>query len=267
MNMNDKLKEIFHQIQAEEELKSATKMYLKRKTQGYTRARTKKLQYMAYAAACVCFLIMVFGGRWLYFTPTAEISIDINPSIELSINRFDQVISVNSFNEDGQELLKALNVKFKNYEDAMEQILDNDKIITLLSNDEVMTITVTGPDGLQSSKLLSGVESCTAKQRNTYCYFASEEKVAEAHKLGLSYGKYRAYLELQLLDPNITPETIQGMTMREIRELINELAAERGDDTPIYENPGNGNHGNGNCYGNGHGRGRQNGKKRKNACK
>ena len=44
--------------------------------------------------------------------------------------------------------------------------------------------------------------------------------VTGAHKEGLSYGKYRAFLELQKLEPGITPEEIRGMSMREIRERI-----------------------------------------------
>lgn len=64
-------------------------------------------------------------GHWLYFTPIAEISIDINPSIEMSINRFEQVIFVNDFNMDGQKLSGMFDVKYKNCTDAIEQKLNN----------------------------------------------------------------------------------------------------------------------------------------------
>lgn len=45
-----------------------------------------------------------------------------------------------------------------------------------------------------------------------------------AHEAGLSYGKYMAYLELKELDPDIAPEDVQGMTMREIRDRIGQLS-------------------------------------------
>ncbi len=201
-----------------------------------------------------CFLLMLFGGHWLYFTPTAEINIDINPSIEMSINRFDQVIDINDFNEDGQKLADSLNIKYKNYADAVEQVLNNDTVTALLSNNEVMTITVTGVDGQQSAKILSGVEAFAEERRNTYCFYASSEEVADAHEMGLSCGKYRAFLELQLLDPNITPETVQEMTMREIRDLIDLLSTDSGNNSSSYDNQQNGHHG----YGGGHGRGWRN---------
>ncbi len=256
MNMNNTFKELFRPIRADEELKSQTKAYLTEKTQGYTKAKTKNHKYPLYAAICVCFFFILFGGYWIYFTPVAQISIDINPSIEMSINRFDQVIFVNDFNEDGQKLSKALDIKYKNYTDAIEQILHHDTVTALLSDNEIMTITVSGPDGQQSSKIFSGVEACAAEQNNTHCYFVSSEEVSKAHEMGLSCGKYRAFLEFQLLDPNITPEMIQKMTMKEIRERMDRLSAGEKDDISSHADWESEHHG----HGGGHGRGWRNGK-------
>lgn len=252
MNMNNTFKELFGSIQADEGLKDRTKAFLEKKTQGYTRVKAAKRRYYPGAAACACFLIMLFGGYGLYFTPVAEISVDINPSIEMGVNRFDRVISVKDFNEDGSELSGAIDVKYRNYTDAIEQILNNDMVTSLLADNEIMTITVIGSDGLRSDKILSGVEACTARQNNTYCYFVPSEEAAKAHEMGLSCGKYRAFLELQLLDPDATPETVQGMTMREIRDLIDSLSTDGDNDVSSVEaasscnnRRGKGHHGNG----------------------
>ena len=64
--MNDKFKEIFGQIRAEEELKNRTRLFLAGKTRGYARAGAEKRRrpvYAAYAAACL--LSVLLGGRWL----------------------------------------------------------------------------------------------------------------------------------------------------------------------------------------------------------
>lgn len=256
MNMNNSFKEIFGHVQAEEELKNRTMDFLAEKTHGYDKADIKKPRYYYYAAVCAaCVLLMLFGGHWLYFTSIAEISIDINPSIELSVNRFDQVISVNDFNEDGQALAKAIDVKHKNYTDAIDEILNSDMITALLSDNEIMTITVAGSDGEKSAKILSEVEICTAEQRNTYCYNASSEDAAAAHEIGLSCGKYRAYSELKQLDPSITPEAVQSMTMREIRERIDSFSNDSENNIPSdnNQNYGDKHHGQGNGYGEKHG--------------
>ena len=129
MTMNNAFKELFSPIQAGEELKDSTKAFLAEKTQNYRRAAPERRRYHIYAAACACLLFVLLGGQRLYFTPTAEISIDINPSIELSVNRFDQVISVSEFNEDGQALSKSVDIKYKNYVEAIERILHHDSIL------------------------------------------------------------------------------------------------------------------------------------------
>ncbi len=59
--------------------------------------------------------------------------------------------------------------------------------------------------------------------------------MAAAHSSGLSYGKYRAFLELQSVAPDITPEQVQDMTMREIRDLTAALS-----DGEITDGTGNG---------------------------
>lgn len=248
--LNEKLKDVFDQVQAEEDLKEKTRAFLARKTQEYKKARTVKYKYLIPAAACLIFVLFGFGGYWLYFTPTADISVDINPSIELGINRFDKVVSVSSYNDDGQDLLDSINIKYMDYTEAVDQILASENIAALLDNDAVMTITVVGSDGEQSARLLSGVESCTEGQKNTHCYCADSDEVSQAHQMGLSYGKYRAYLELQALDTDITPEEVQGMTMREIRDLIDSLS---GDGEAETQAESNGYHKNGNGHGNGHG--------------
>ena len=53
-----------------------------------------------------------FGGYFLYFIPVSSISVDVNPSIELGINRFDKVVTVDTFNNDGYHIMSSLNVRF-----------------------------------------------------------------------------------------------------------------------------------------------------------
>lgn len=231
--MNHRLQEAFNQIRAEDAIKDSTKAFLEEITQGYTRAGRKKAVRgpLAGAVSCACLLFALLWGRWLYFTPTAEISIDINPSIELSVNRFDRVISVNGINDDGRELANALDLKFRKYTEAVEQILSDDRVAALLSGDEIMAVTVTGSDDAQTARMFSDIETCTAGHGNTYCYLAHHEEVAAAHETGLSCGKYKAFLRLQALDPDITPEAVQDMTMREIQDRIDSLSPDNGGGT------------------------------------
>lgn len=255
--MNDQLWEAFDSVRAEEALKNRTKAYIAEKTRGYTRARPVGYRNLVTAAACL--LIVLVGGHWLYFTPTAEISIDINPSIELGINRFDKVVTVDGYNDDGRALAETLNLKYTDYNEAVNQILENETVADALSGDAVMTIAVIGGEDTQTSRILANLEECTAGQQNTYCYCAHTEDAEAAHDLGLSYGKYQAYLEVKALDPSITPEEIQNMTMREIWDLIDALSAGAESSAQTGGTTGGtgwqDHHGSGNGYGHGRGAG------------
>lgn len=254
--MNYKLKEIFNQVQAEEELKKHTREYINLQRPRYAQTKARKYSHHIYAAAFTFLLVILFGGHWLYFTPIMTISIDINPSVELEVNRFNRVISVRSFNKDGMALTEELDMEFKNYTNVIEQILNNESIVELLSQNEVMTITVIGPDGVRSEQIMSEIEACAAEHHNTYCYFASSDEVAAAHAMGLSYGKYRAFLEIQSWDNEVTPAQIQNMSMREIRDLMNGFSGP--EDELTNNGNGYGHHKRGHGFGNGHGFGRRN---------
>ncbi len=259
--MKHRLKETFAGIHAEEELKKRTRAFLFSKMQGASAHKAhKKIKYKQLVPVAMCFLLVciVFSVYQIYFTPTSVISIDVNPSIELAINRFDKVISVEAYNEDGQALKNSLNIQFLGYTDAVEQILTNKDIQDYLSQDEILSIVVTGSDNKKNEKILSELESCTAGQKNTYCYRATFDEVAAAHAEGLSYGKYKAFLEVQKYDPSITPEEIQEMSMRQIQDLIRFLSDDPSKKVQDYNNESNGHNGAG--YGHGFSQGRQNGK-------
>lgn len=240
--MNDKWKEAFGEIHAEEELKESTRRFLVQKTGNYRKHRGWGYKRLIPVVASMVILLAGLGGYQVYFRPVSVISIDVNPSLELGVNRFDRVVSVKGFNEDGRKLADSVNVKYAEYTDALEQILSSDSVRRCLGRDEVVTIDVVGDDEGACGRMLSNIEHCTSGHRNTYCGSSNLEDVEAAHELGLSYGKYRAYLELRELDPDVMPEDIQGMTMREIRDLIERLS---GDDSEVlpegdYQLPGGG---------------------------
>lgn len=252
--MNEKLKKAFDQIRAEDKLKNRTRDYIFRKTKGYKQSKAACHRYLISSAACILLFLIV--GYWLYFIPTVRISIDINPSLELGVNRFDRIISVRSFNDDGKDLQDSLDIKYLDYSEAVDQIMRSDDISSLLADDEVLVIAVIGTDDAQSEQILSSLQSLTADQSNTCCYFAHAEEAEKAHNTGLSYGKYQAFLELQKLDPDITADEAQNMTMRELRERISALSENEEQETETvpsenkqHEKPQGGHHGNGGGHG------------------
>ena len=223
--MNDALKEALGQVRAEQSLKEDTLAYLYQQTNGYQHSRHSASYFRPVLSLAACLLVVACLGLWrVWFTPVSVISIDINPSLELELNRFDRVISVEGYNEDGQALAESLSVQFLSYQQALEEILNSETVADCLARQELLSIAVVDDDAQRQQALLAGVQACTSGHGQAHCYAADGSALEEAHHAGLSYGKYQAYLELSALDPEITLQQVQEMTMREIRERIAALS-------------------------------------------
>lgn len=248
--MENKIRDAFGDIHAGDQLKLATRQYVREAVK--KRQQRQRHRLPLYAAAACCLLLVLLGGYRLYFTPTSVISIDINPSIELEVNRFDRIIAVNGRNDDGTELADSLELLHLDYSSAVDQVVGSETVSQCLARDEWLTITVVEIDPAQGEEILSYVTACTAGTKNTFCCGVAQEAVSEAHDLGLSYGKYRLYLELRAYTDTLTPEQAGAMTMRELRELLTRLQGENPADMPQGQGHGNG-QGQGQGQGNGQG--------------
>ncbi len=233
--MNKELKTAFDNIHAEEDIKQSTRAFLAKKTNNYGEKRAHHKAHLITALACFVFILIGIRGYSVYSTPVSGISIDINPSFEIGINRFDRVVSVVGYNDDGKALAGTLNIKNMSYKAAVEAIMDNESIQEYISKGEVLSITVVGDSNQKGQEMLDFVSSCTEGWKNVSCHSGNRKESEAAHKAGLSTGKYRAFLELKKLDSTITVDDVRGMTMRQIQNWIDELS---GNSASPHENNG-----------------------------
>lgn len=270
--MERKIKAAFDSVHAEASLKEETKNRIAKKTRGFEKRPSGNFRRAAALAACFLVLLLGAAGYFTYTTPVAAISLDINPSIELTVNRFDRVIHATGYNADGEQVVAELDLKNKNYTAAMNAVLQDDTVASCLKDDGILEVTLTS----DSQETMQNMQNCICAQTTVtagqiYCTNRREE-VEAAHAAGVSFGKYRAFLELQKVDPDVTAEEIQNLSMREIRERIAAASGEDEQSGNGYgqgQGGGNGNTGNGNGNtaggqngsGNGNGNGNQYGKK------
>ena len=77
---------------------------------------------MKWAVSLACLLLFAtsgLGGYSLYYTEAAVISIDVNPSIELDINRWGKVVDQTTYGEESETVLQSLSLKHLEYEEAL----------------------------------------------------------------------------------------------------------------------------------------------------
>lgn len=282
--MRDELNTALDKVTADDALRQSTRAFLARQTGDFGAAKTRPHTARRFVAAFACLALVVAGGTgyWAYFSPTCAISIDINPSVELGVNRFDKVVSVEGIGDDGEALAETLDIRFLDYADALDALLADPTVEGYLSQDEVLSIAVAGENEAQADAILAQAATCAAGTRNVYCHAADSAELEHAHEAGLSFGKYQSFLILQSLDPSVTAEDVQELTMRELHDRIaaldpdaaltlsggyghgsgagNSYGAGNGPGTPAGNGAGNGNGtGQGAGAGNGAGSGSGNG--------
>jgi len=84
----------------------------------------RSTKFITWAASAAAAVIVLGAGAWAYFTPYSYVSIDVNPSIEYSVNRFDRVLSATAVNDDGVEILSNLDLAHKTIKEAIKETVD-----------------------------------------------------------------------------------------------------------------------------------------------
>ena len=104
--MVNELRSAFDKIQADDALKLRTFRYVNAEI--HRRSSAKPRPRLRLAVACSVILILVLFGGFSYnhyFTPVAYVDMDVNPSIGLTLNRFDRVIYTHAYNDDGAVII------------------------------------------------------------------------------------------------------------------------------------------------------------------
>lgn len=89
--------------------------------------REKKLLRPFVAAAAIALFFLSSAGLYAYSVPAATVEVTINPSIELKLNYFNKIIKSIPLNEDGNTLLKNIDLKNKSIDEALTLIVSQAK--------------------------------------------------------------------------------------------------------------------------------------------
>lgn len=190
------------------------------------RRQQKRLRALrTLAAAAVLFLVCGLGGR-MYLTQTALISIDVNPSVELGINRFGRVISSTARNEEGTDVLAKTDIRYSAYEKAVSDILRTEKEAGFMDKGDV-TFTVFAGDKGTEEKLLQNLRSTAdsiidadSRQVSAEYVAVDEQTVSCAHDCGVTAGKYLYLKQLQEVSPDIDMASYSHHSISQLKEDI-----------------------------------------------
>lgn len=99
------------------------------------------------AALAACAVLACSAGGYAYFRTDAVVGIDVNPSIELRLNRFERVLAAEAKNEDAAAVLDGMELRNTTVDTAVSAIVGALLRHDYLQDDAAVLVTVTGRDG------------------------------------------------------------------------------------------------------------------------
>ncbi len=196
----------------------------------------KYMRQISAMAASLILIAMLITGAYAYYSPYSYISVDINPSLGLSINRFERVIAVKALNEDAEKLLKSSGgINNKNLNTAVSKILEtaydsgylkdneeNSVMFTVSTENESKQLKITEEINKVSSEELSKLSS-------NYTIILEKVEVEDYKKAvteNISPGKVILIEKIKEAKPGIQIEEVKQMSVKQVLDVIKDTKKE-----------------------------------------
>lgn len=182
-------------------------------------------------AAVFAILLLLFVPLlqgWLNPRVMAYVSVDINPSLEIGIDRDYQVIEAYAYNSEGERILAAIPWKGASLAAVTSSILDEaDKQGYFIKSNQVLisTIPVDLPDDHSKQQITEQIAE-VVKQR-TSLHVVTLEGDSNIHdkakEEGLSSGKYVVWQALQDSGVKLTREQMKKQSVNGIGLVVGDI--------------------------------------------
>ncbi|MDD3172640.1 MAG: hypothetical protein PHF63_03035 [Herbinix sp.] len=190
---------------------------------------TKKIGMLAASAAAI---VICSVGTWAYASPYTYVSIDVNPSIEFTVNRFDHVLHVNAVNDDGEEILNDITLdelKHKTIQEALTNTVDQISEAGYFDGEmEGGIIIATSSDNMDKAEDLANELQQTIEQEITEngddveveAISVDPTRVEEAKELGVTPGKLNLVEKLQAVSSNPDSVDIEEWLNKPVKDIM-----------------------------------------------
>lgn len=222
--------------------------------------RFAKGGHIAAIAACLALVACLIGGVADFLRPVAYVGIDVNPPVELTLNRFDIVVGTCALNDDGQRALDETPCMWRAFDDAARDL--DGAMRAIAGEDAVVEVSIDCDNENRYAALAAQSNDCFGCNGEAHCDRTNAEERQAAHNSGMGVAKYRAYQALQEAGVDISADECASMSMRELRNMLakNGIDESEGEGEHAGMGNGQGESAHGGSGTKGHGNGNGNGK-------
>ena len=214
--------------------------------------RSSLSRQLAVLAACAAAIFLLVGsGLYAYLAPYSLVSLDVNPSLQYTLNRMGLVLSVEAVNGDGDELLAEMGaLQNRSIEDAISITVRQIAEDGYFDGEEPggMVIAASSRSEQEAARLAENARETALRATEEIekkvvvaAVTVAEDKVQAAKELGVSPGKLT--LVEQLKETASDPESIDFKEWLEkpVKDIMKETAAQQPQSSaPVSEAPSSG---------------------------
>jgi hypothetical protein len=226
-----------NQIKAEADLKERTKAYVKyeldkksdfsKVSLGFSK---RSIRTAVFTTAALAFFAI--SGFAYYNHPISYVSLDINPSVELSVNAFNLVINSEGINNDGKSLIRGITAKHVSLDESIESLIleaEKQKFIAV-NGSTVIAVTAISKNDEKAIILKDKCEDALKQAIEVanidgivYADYTNLETRSKARELGIPAGKYKMIEILKELDSSTTFAEYKSANITSIIIKANEI--------------------------------------------
>jgi len=208
---------------------------------GQTRRKDVLIRRCACAAAAV---IILSTSAWAYYTPYSYVSLDVNPSIEYTVNRFDRVLNCMAVNGDGAEIMNALQLNNKNIQDAVRETIQKIADAGYFKGEEADIMIAASSKSNQKSEELAEQLKQTATEEaakgnlnvNLEAVGVEPKYVQQAKELGVTPGKLVLVSKLEDGCSKLSEEEIKTWMDSPVKDLMKQIQENEKEQKAVSEN-------------------------------
>ena len=184
------------------------------------RPRSYYWKKIAYMAASVVLVVFIGLGAFAWSTPIQFIDIDINPSVELSVNYFDRIISVNALNEDGKKLMESVNVQAHRYESGIELVISTAQNMGYINDEEDVLISISSSNPKRIEKAQNDIREKVSPSVEILTFDTQQRE--QSIQKGISPGKDNIIEKVIEIGTDIDKEELTKKPVKELMKIIRE---------------------------------------------
>ncbi|OPZ94491.1 MAG: Anti-sigma-I factor RsgI [Firmicutes bacterium ADurb.Bin419] len=171
----------------------------------------------------------------------AYVSVDINPSLEFTIDETQKVLKVESMNDEAKEIIDSKNVKGMKVKSAITEVISMCEEKGIVDTDDEVYFLISGslnPHNQEYKKDKSGAEDSLSyildglkgaimktnvNDPEIIALKTQPQYRAQARENNLSQGKYDIYSQLKKRGSEITIEEVKNATVKDLITIFIEL--------------------------------------------